>query len=117
MVLDKQKAFFCIVESESPSAVSIQLPLGTHALSRQIAALESEMRGRLLNRTGRGVKLKKRSERILVHADRVIEEVDSLKVEVDESCGVFQGNIDVAAAPAIAVQSCPDCHLGKAEIS
>jgi LysR family transcriptional regulator, nitrogen assimilation regulatory protein len=97
--------------------VSIHLSLGTHALSRQIAALESETRGRLLHRTGRGVKLKKLDERILVHADRVIEEVDSLKAEMDASSGVFRGNLHVAAAPAIAVQSCPDCQLGKAEIS
>jgi DNA-binding transcriptional LysR family regulator len=69
------------------------------------------------HRTGRGVKLKKLGEQFLVRADRVIEEVDSLKAEVDESCGVFRGNIDVAASPAIAVQSCPDCQLGKAEIS
>jgi DNA-binding transcriptional LysR family regulator len=75
------------------------------------------MRGPLRNRTGRGVKLEKLGEKILVDANRVIEEVDSLKAEVDESCGVFQGSIDVSASPAIAVQSCPDCQLGKAEIS
>jgi LysR family transcriptional regulator, nitrogen assimilation regulatory protein len=97
--------------------VSIHLSLGTYALSRRIADLESETRGRLLHRTGRGVKLKKLCERILVHADRVIEEVDSLKAEMDESSGVFRGNIDVAAAPAFAFQSCPDCQLCTAEIS
>jgi LysR family transcriptional regulator, nitrogen assimilation regulatory protein len=102
MDLDKLKAFVCIVESGSLSAASSHLSLGPSALSRQVAALESEMHGRLLHRTGRGVKLTELGERILVRAKRVIEEVDALKAEVDASSGVFRGNVHVAAVPAIA---------------
>jgi LysR family transcriptional regulator, nitrogen assimilation regulatory protein len=102
MDLEKLKTFVHIVESGSLSAASVQLALGPSALSRQMAVLETEMRGRLLHRTGRGVKTTDLGERILPHAKRVIEEAAALEAEVEASSGVFRGNVHVAAVPAIA---------------
>lgn len=102
MDLEKLKTFVRIVESGSLSAASRHLALGPSALSRQIAVLETEMRGRLLHRTGRGVKLTELGERILPHAKRVIEEAAALDAEVDASSGVFRGNVHVATVPAMA---------------
>ena len=102
MDLEKLKTFIRIVESGSLSAASRHLGLGPSALSRQIAVLESEMRGRLLHRTGRGVTMTDLGERVLPHAKRVIEEATALETAVAASSSVFQGNVHVAAVPAIA---------------
>jgi DNA-binding transcriptional LysR family regulator len=100
--LEKLKTFVRIVESGSLSAASRHLGLGPSALSRQMAVLETEMRGRLLHRTGRGVEMTELGERILPRARRLIEEAAALEAEVAASCGVFRGNVRVAAVPAIA---------------
>jgi DNA-binding transcriptional LysR family regulator len=71
-------------------------------LSRQIAVLETEMRGRLLHRTGRGVEMTELGERILPRARNLIKEAAALEAEVALSSGVFRGNVHVAAVPAIA---------------
>jgi DNA-binding transcriptional LysR family regulator len=102
MDLEKLKTFVRIVESGSLSAASRHLGLGPSALSRQIAVLETEMRGRLLHRTGRGVEMTELGERILPRARRLIEECAELEAEVAASSGVFRGNVHVAAVPAIA---------------
>jgi LysR family transcriptional regulator, nitrogen assimilation regulatory protein len=102
MDLEKLKTFVRIVESGSLSAASRHLGLGPSALSRQMAVLESEMRGRLLHRTGRGVEMTDLGERILPRARRLIEEAEALEAEVAASSGVFRGNVHVAAVPAIA---------------
>lgn len=102
MDLEKLKTFVRIVESGSLSAASGHLGLGPSALSRQIAVLETEMRGRLLRRTGRGVEMTELGERILPRAQRLIEEAAALEAEVEASFGVFRGNVHVAAVPAIA---------------
>ncbi len=102
MDLEKLKTFVRIVESGSLSAASRLLGLGPSALSRQMAVLETEMRGRLLHRTGRGVEVTELGERILPRARRLIEEAAALEAEVAASSGVFRGNVHVAAVPAIA---------------
>jgi len=102
MDLEKLKTFVRIVESGSLSAASRHLGLGPSALSRQMAVLETEMRGRLLHRTGRGVEMTELGERILPRARRLIEEAAALEAEVAAASGVFRGNVHVAAVPAIA---------------
>jgi DNA-binding transcriptional LysR family regulator len=101
MDLEKLKTFVRIVESGSLSAASRHLGLGPSALSRQMAVLESEMRGRLLHRTGRGVEMTELGERILPRARRLIEEAAALEAEVAAASGVFRGSVHVAAVPAI----------------
>ena len=101
MDLEKLKTFVRIVEYGSLSAASRHLGLGPSALSRQMAVLETEMRGRLLHRTGRGVEMTELGERILPRARRLIEEAAALEAEVAASSGIFRGNVHVAAVPAI----------------
>jgi DNA-binding transcriptional LysR family regulator len=67
-----------------------------------MAVLETEMQGRLLHRTGRGVAMTDLGERILPRARRLLEEAAALEAEVAAASGVFRGNVHVAAVPAIA---------------
>ncbi len=102
MDLEKLEAFVRVVEAGSLSAAARDLLLGPSGLSRQIAALESEMAGRLLHRTGRGVELTDLGERVLPRAKAVLLEAAALKNEASAAAGHFRGRVSVAVVPALA---------------
>jgi DNA-binding transcriptional LysR family regulator len=104
MDLAKLEKFVRVVELGSLTKAAIQYDLGPSALSRQLAALEAECHGRLLHRTGRGVRLTELGERVLPRAVALLAEAQALSAEIGEASGVCRGTVHVACLPVIAAQ-------------
>lgn len=102
MDLAKLAIFVRVAELGSLSRAALECGLGPSALSRQLAALETECQGRLLHRTGRGVRLTELGERILPRAQLLLAEAQALSSEIGEAAGVCRGTVHVACLPVIA---------------
>jgi LysR family transcriptional regulator, nitrogen assimilation regulatory protein len=102
MDLAKLEAFVCVAELGSLSKAAARYGLVPSALSRQLSALETECRGRLLHRTGRGVSLTELGERILPKARALLNDARSLEAEISESAGTVRGTVRIACLPSIA---------------
>jgi LysR family nitrogen assimilation transcriptional regulator len=102
MDLAKLEMFVRVAELGSLSKAALHYDLGPSALSRQLAALETEFRGRLLHRTGRGVRLTDLGERILPKARALLADAELLEAEIGEAAGVCRGTVHVACLPAMA---------------
>lgn len=102
MDLEKLRVFVRVAQAGSLSAASASLGLGTSAISRQIGLLETESRGRLLQRTGRGVRLTELGERVLPRAILLLREADALDDEIAVATGQPRGTVHVASVPGIA---------------
>lgn len=103
MDLAKLEMFVRVAELGSLSRAALHYDLGPSALSRQLAALESECHGRLLHRTGRGVRLTELGERILPRARVLLADAQALSAEIGEVVGVCRGTVHVACLPVIAL--------------
>jgi LysR family transcriptional regulator, nitrogen assimilation regulatory protein len=102
MDLSKLEMFVRVAETGSLSKAALHYDLGPSALSRQLAALEAEFHGRLLHRTGRGVRLTELGERILPKARALLADAESLSAEIGEAAGICRGTVHVACLPVIA---------------
>lgn len=103
MDLEQLAIFVRVAEAGSLSKASLQCGLGPSALSRQIAALEAECRGRLLHRTGRGVRLTELGESVLPKARDLLREAEVFKTIVSDASGVCRGTVHVGTVPAVAM--------------
>lgn len=102
MDLAKLEMFVRVAELGSLSKASIHYNLGASALSRQLAAIEAEFHGRLLHRTGHGVRLTELGREILPKAIALIAQARSLKAEVDTATSIPRGTVHVACQTAFA---------------
>lgn len=102
MDLAKLEMFVRVAQLGSLSRAAPHYDLGPSALSRQLAALEAECHGRLLHRTGRGVRLTELGERIFPRARVLLAEAQALSDEISEVAGVCRGTVHVACLPVIA---------------
>jgi LysR family transcriptional regulator, nitrogen assimilation regulatory protein len=102
MDLAKLEAFVCVAELGSLSKAAARYGLVPSALSRQLSALETECRGRLLHRTGRGVSLTELGERVLPKARALLNDAKALEAEIGESAGTVRGTVRIACLPSIA---------------
>jgi len=100
--LAKLEAFVCVAELGSLSKAAAKYGLVPSALSRQLSALETECKGRLLHRTGRGVSLTELGERVLPKARALLADAKALEVEIGDSAGTVRGTVHVACVPSIA---------------
>jgi LysR family transcriptional regulator, nitrogen assimilation regulatory protein len=102
MDLAKLEAFVCVAELGSLSKAAARYGLVPSALSRQLSALETDCRGRLLHRTGRGVSLTELGERVLPKARALLNEAKALEAEISENAGTIQGTVRIGCLPSIA---------------
>jgi len=102
MDLAKLEAFVCVAELGSLSKAAARYGLVPSALSRQLSALETECRGRLLHRTGRGVSLTELGERVLPKARALLNDAKALEAEIGESAGTVRGTVRIACLTSIA---------------
>ncbi len=76
MSLSQLRYFITVAEEGHVSRAAVRLHMAQPPLSRQIGALEQELGRPLFERTPRGVRLLPAGEAFLVHARRVLAEVD-----------------------------------------
>lgn len=101
MDLAKLETFVRVAKVGNLSRVALQFGVDTSVISRQLAALEMEFQGRLVHRTGRGVRLTELGERLLPRVQSLLEEAQSLKAEIGEASGVCSGIVRLACLPSV----------------
>ncbi|HEX3641142.1 MAG TPA: LysR family transcriptional regulator [Ktedonobacteraceae bacterium] len=72
-----------------------ELMIAQPALSQQIQALERELGVRLFERTPRHIRLTPAGQGLLVHAERVLADVDTLSAEMHAYAGLQRGRLRI----------------------
>ncbi len=71
------------------------------ALSRQVRALEVELRQPLFDRNGRGVTLTEAGKRLLAHGRGILQQVERARQDLDGQRGAISGLLSVGLPPSV----------------
>lgn len=102
MNLQQIETFVYVAETGSFSKAALQLNIAQPALSRQVRALEVELRETLLIRTGRGVALTDAGRRLLEHGHGILQRVALAKEDLGSHRDEPVGRIVVGLPPSLA---------------
>lgn len=126
MELRKLRYFVAVAQSGSISRASSRLGIAQPTLTRQIQALEEDLKCLLFYRNGRGIALTTAGERLYSTLDPMLTTFDQVRQEILEESTVPSGSIRFGIPPSIGStivaplairfrQSCPDVHLHVVE--
>lgn len=104
MNLKQLEYFVSVADLGSFSKAARALNIAQPALSRQVRALETELRETLLLRNGRGVALTQAGQRLLDHGNRILQEVAQVRVDMGAARGEPAGRIAIALPPSLSRQ-------------
>ncbi len=104
MNLQQIETFVHVAETGSFSKAAVLLDTAQPALSRQVRALETELRETLLIRTGRGVTLTDAGRRLLEHGHAIMQRVALAKEDLGSQRDEPVGRIVVGLPPSLARQ-------------
>ena len=82
MSLDQIRSFVAVAEEGSMRRAAERLHISQPPLTRQIARLEDELGAKLFARTPRGMRVLDAGAAFLVHARRILDEVERARVAV-----------------------------------
>lgn len=102
MNLQQIETFVCVAETGSFSKAAMLLDIAQPALSRQVRALEMELRETLLIRTGRGVILSDAGRRLLEHGHAIMQRVTLAKEDLSSHRDEPVGRIVLGLPPSLA---------------
>jgi LysR family nitrogen assimilation transcriptional regulator len=102
MNLQQIETFVHVAETGSFSKAALLLDIAQPALSRQVRALETELRETLLIRTGRGVALTDAGRRLLEHGHAIMQRVALAKEDLGSHRDEPVGRIVVGLPPSLA---------------
>jgi LysR family nitrogen assimilation transcriptional regulator len=98
----KQLEYFVhVADASSFSKAAQLLSVAQPALSRQVRALEVELRQTLFLRNGRGVTLTPPGVRLLAHARGILQQVQRARAELDESRTAPVGRVALGVPPSV----------------
>lgn len=120
------EVFRTVARLGSITAAARSLQYTQSAVSRQIAALETELGVRVFDRLPRGVDLTAEGRELLPYADAVLDRLDAARRSLDDLRGLGSGRLRVGAFPtAVAAlvpralasfrAAYPDVHLSLVE--
>ena len=104
MNLKQLEYFVSVAELGSFSKAARALNVAQPALSRQVRALETDLREPLLLRNGRGVALTEAGQRLLDHGNSLLQQVAQVREEMGATRGEPVGRITIALPPSISRQ-------------
>jgi LysR family transcriptional regulator, nitrogen assimilation regulatory protein len=102
MNLQQIETFVCVAETGSFSKAALLLDIAQPALSRQVRALETQLRETLLIRTGRGVTLTDAGRRLLEHGHAIMQRVTLAQEDLCSHRDEPVGRIVVGLPPSLA---------------
>jgi LysR family nitrogen assimilation transcriptional regulator len=102
MNLDQLETFIHVAEHGSFSKAALVLGVAQPSLSRQVRALEIELREPLLLRHGRGVQLTETGRRLLDHCHGILHLVTQAKEDLAARRNEPVGHISIAMTPTLA---------------
>jgi LysR family nitrogen assimilation transcriptional regulator len=101
MDLKQLETFVHVAELGSFTRASTVLRVAQPALSRQVRALEVELRQTLFERNGRGVTLTEPGQRLLAHGRGILQQVARAKQDLSDRDGVASGHLAVGLPPSL----------------
>jgi LysR family nitrogen assimilation transcriptional regulator len=98
----KQIAYFVqVAELGSFTRAASVLRVAQPALSRQVRALEVELRQGLFHRNGRGVVLTEAGQRLLAHGRGILQQVERARQDLEEQRGAASGLLSIGLPPSV----------------
>jgi len=101
--LKQLEYFVAVVDLGGFSRASRLLNVAQPAISRQVRALEVELRQNLLLRNGRGAVPTETGKRLLEHARSILQQVERARREIDEVKGAPVGHVAIGLPPTLAL--------------
>jgi LysR family transcriptional regulator, nitrogen assimilation regulatory protein len=102
MDLKQLEYFVSVADLGSFSRASRLLDVAQPAISRQVRALEVELRQTLLLRNGRGAVPTEAGRRLLAHARSILQQVERARAEVDGMKDAAVGHVTIGLPPTLA---------------
>lgn len=103
MNLKHLASFISVAEHGSFSKAAVALNIAQPALSRQVRALEIELRQHLFQRNGRGVELTEAGQRLLTRSRTILQMIDEVSAEFAANRHEAAGHIVVGLPPSLAL--------------
>jgi LysR family nitrogen assimilation transcriptional regulator len=107
MEIKQLRYFVKVAELNSVGRASDLLNIAQPTLSRQIRALELELKTNLFARTGRGVTLTVLGRRFLEHARGILHATDSAMDALNESKTAYDGRVVTGFTPSVGLTIIP----------
>ena len=101
MDLKQLEYFVHVAEFGSFTLSSRFLRVAQPALSRQVRALEVELRQTLFARNGRGVTLTEAGKRLLEHARGILQQVQRARLDLEQQRGALAGRLVIGLPPSV----------------
>jgi len=101
------QAFIAVAEQHSFSLASQQLFLTQPAISKRIAALESELGTPLFDRIGRQVQLTEAGKALLPRARQILQELEDSRREIRNLSGKIAGRLSLGTSHHIGLHRLP----------
>jgi LysR family nitrogen assimilation transcriptional regulator len=101
MDLKQLDTFVRVAELGSFTRAASVLRVAQPALSRQVRALEIELRQPLFDRNGRGVTLTPAGARLLAHGRGILQQVERARQDLEEHRGAAAGLVSIGLPPSI----------------
>lgn len=95
-------SFIAVAEQGSFSRAALALNVAQSALSRQVRALELELRQHLFARNGRGVELTEAGRRLLSRSREILQMLENVSVEFSANPQEAAGRVIVGLPPSLA---------------
>lgn len=99
--------FVAVAHSASFSDAAHQLHLTQPAISKRIAALESELNSRLFDRIGRQITLTEAGRALLPRAERILDELEDSRRALSNLAGSVAGRLTIATSHHIGLHRLP----------
>ena len=105
MELSQMRYFKCVAETEHFTKAAEILHISQPSLSKSISNLEDELGIRLFERNKRYVRLTDYGKTLLQRVNRILQETDEAKQEIQEMAGAVRGDIRIATCTTFASPS------------
>ncbi|CAN7355408.1 LysR substrate-binding domain-containing protein [Bosea sp. LjRoot9] len=99
MELSQLRTLIHVAELGSLSKAADRLHIAQPALSRQIRMLEEELGARLFDRHGRGMTVTEQGQDVLLHALRVMAELEEIQAVVSDENAPLRGHVSIGMPP------------------
>lgn len=101
MDLKQIRAFVQVAELGSFTRAAAVLQIAQPALSRQVRALEVDLRQTLFARNGRGVTLTEAGTRLLAHGRGILQQVERARQDLADPSGAVAGLLSIGLPPSL----------------
>jgi LysR family nitrogen assimilation transcriptional regulator len=101
MDFNQIRSFVQVAELGSFTRAASVLRVAQPALSRQVRALEVELRQPLFDRNGRGVTLTPAGQRLLAHGRGILQQLERARHDLQDQRGAASGLLSIALPPSI----------------